>query len=366
MLRVLTVLMALMGTTFQLHGKKDFEDFVDSHNKKNVSWKAEISGRFDYDDSTSLTSALGINDVNTKNDANFKNFNDENNNGKGNSGNGNNGNGKGNEGNGNGNNGISRKLQSAPPASLDLRASFPNCWSLGYIRDQAGCGSCWAFSSMTSLSDRYCIKYSTSTATVQRSFSYEDLLECCPGTSSCAAGNGCNGGYMTSGFSYAKLYGISTGENYGNYTNCKPYFLPSGYSGQAPACASTCKNTFYYPTPYANDKLKISSYTILAGANIATVVASMKNALYNRGPIIVYMDVYQDFFAYKSGVYVHTSGAFAGGHAVRVIGYGTENGLNYWLIANSWGKYWGASGFFKIQSGVNMVNIEAYPVEGII
>jgi len=51
---------------------------------------------------------------------------------------------------------------------------------------------------------------------------------------------------------------------------------------------------------------------------------------------------------YKSGVYAHTTGRRLGGHAVKLIGYGEENGVKYWLCANSWGKSWGSNGFFKI------------------
>jgi len=62
-------------------------------------------------------------------------------------------------------------------------------------------------------------------------------------------------------------------------------------------------------------------------------------------------DVYEDFMNYESGVYVHTSGALEGGHAVKILGWGVENGLNYWLCANSWGESWGIDGFFKIAWG---------------
>lgn len=40
-----------------------------------------------------------------------------------------------------------------------------------------------------------------------------------------------------------------------------------------------------------------------------------------------------------------------GGHAVKMIGWGEENGFEYWICANQWGPYWGDNGFFKIKFG---------------
>ena len=55
-----------------------------------------------------------------------------------------------------------------------------------------------------------------------------------------------------------------------------------------------------------------------------------------NGPVEAAFTVYADFPNYKSGVYQYTSGDVLGGHAVRIIGWGEENGVPYWLIANSW------------------------------
>jgi len=83
-----------------------------------------------------------------------------------------------------------------------------------------------------------------------------------------------------------------------------------------------------------------------------------------HGPVEAAFSVYEDFLHYKSGVYVHTSGAYVGGHAVKMIGYGSENGTAYWLVANSWTTYWGDKGFFKILKGADECGIESGVVGG--
>jgi len=62
-------------------------------------------------------------------------------------------------------------------------------------------------------------------------------------------------------------------------------------------------------------------------------------------------NVYSDFMNYKSGIYKHTSGTLEGGHAVKILGWGVEGGVNYWICANSWGTSWGEKGFFRIAYG---------------
>lgn len=72
------------------------------------------------------------------------------------------------------------------------------------------------------------------------------------------------------------------------------------------------------------------------------------------------MEIYTDFFNYKSGIYSHASGSYAGGHAIKIIGWGADNGTSYWLVANSWGTQWGENGFFKIEIGTLNVDQAVY------
>lgn len=54
-----------------------------------------------------------------------------------------------------------------------------------------------------------------------------------------------------------------------------------------------------------------------------------------------------------------------GGHAIRIIGYGVEDGTKYWLCVNSWNETWGDNGTFKILRGNNECGIEDSGVAGL-
>ena len=104
-----------------------------------------------------------------------------------------------------------------------------------------------------------------------------------------------------------------------------------------------------------------STHTCLFGQ---VPVAQMKAELAKNGPIESAFTVYADFVHYKSGVYSHTTGSALGGHAVKIIGYGTENGSDYWLVQNSWTTTWGDGGYFKIKAGSDECGIESQAIAG--
>lgn len=74
------------------------------------------------------------------------------------------------------------------PEEFDSKKQWPNCNSISFIRDQASCGSCWAFGAVEAMSDRTCI---ASNGKTQVELSAEDLLTCC----GFLCGMGCNGGW---------------------------------------------------------------------------------------------------------------------------------------------------------------------------
>jgi cathepsin B len=255
----------------------------------------------------------------------------------------------------------------AAPTSFDTRTMWPGCAPItGHIRDQSSCGSCWAFGSSEAFNDRVCISNVTDQTPFAQLESVEDTTACCSG-GACGFSNGCNGGQPTAAWGWFRTAGLPSGGDYGDRgktDTCEPYTLPecahhvtnASYTPcptteyHTPKCTSACSNT--YSKSWSADKHYASASSSLRGVNaIMTDLAA-------HGSVSAAFTVYNDFLSYKSGVYVHKTGSALGGHAIKIIGYGTESGQDYWMCNNSWNPSWGDNGFFKILKGHNECGIE--------
>ncbi len=249
------------------------------------------------------------------------------------------------------------------PENFDLRTQWPQCESLREVRDQSNCGSCWALGAAEAMSDRICV---ASKGQLQTRVSAENILSCC---TSC--GFGCTGGYPSAAWSFWKNEGIPTGGPYADAQTCQPYDFPpcdhhvqgkygpcGGTEYKTPECKNECQKG--YPKSYAEDKwFAESAYSVPNNEK------SIMTELYQHGSVQVSFQVYKDFLHYKSGVYQHVHGKSLGYHAVKMIGWGIENGVKYWIIVNSWNEGWGDNGTFKILRGANHLGIEGQVVAGI-
>ncbi|PHU25721.1 Cathepsin B [Capsicum chinense] len=214
---------------------------------------------------------------------------------------------------------------------------------------QGHCGSCWAFGAVESLSDRFCIHYG-----LNISLSVNDVLACC----GFLCGEGCNGGYPISAWQYFVRKGVVT-------EMCDPYFDNIGCSH--PGCEPI------YPTPQCSRKCvkenllwSESKHFGVNAYEISSDPYSIMTEVYKNGPVEVTFYVYEDFAHYKSGVYKHVTGNYIGGHAAKLIGWGTsEEGEDYWLVVNSWNTDWGDDGYFKMRRGTNECDIESQVVSGL-
>jgi len=251
------------------------------------------------------------------------------------------------------------------PESFDPRDKWPECPTIKEIRDQGGCGSCWAFGAVTAMSDRICIH---SKGKQQVHVSSENLLSCCY-----SCGFGCNGGFPGAAWSFWHRKGLVSGGLYHSDQGCQPYQIepcehhvngtrmPCSEGGTTPKCHKKCENS-KYTVPYNKDK----SYG-QKSYSIKNNVQQIQMELMNNGPVEAAFTVFEDFPNYKSGVYQHVTGGPLGGHAIRILGWGVEGEEKtpYWLVANSWNYDWGDGGTFKILRGQDHCGIESGVVAGL-
>jgi len=97
-------------------------------------------------------------------------------------------------------------------------------------------------------------------------------------------------------------------------------------------------------------------YTFSGRFVSASGETQVQQMIMEGGPVETAFTVYTDFENYAGGIYKHTSGSMAGGHAVKIVGWGEESGTKYWKVANSWNPYWGEEGFFRIVRGDSQGN----------
>ncbi|XP_065211661.1 cathepsin B-like cysteine proteinase [Planococcus citri] len=260
------------------------------------------------------------------------------------------------------------------PLEYDARKYYSKCRSIGLIRDQSNCGSCWAVSAASVFSDRICI-HSEGRYNFSLSGHY---------TMSCDKRNyGCNGGYLDKVWKFYYETGCITGGEFQSDEGCQDYGLkhcgrfPKKYPcsmplAYTPRCLKTrCTNEWYKYTK-EKDIFTVDDYYQVGDTYITLFNEFLiKDEILTNGPVQAGFLVYKDFVTYKSGIYNHKPyfwedfDDILGGHAVKIIGWGEEKGVKYWIVANSWTEEWGEKGTFRIARGKNNCFIESMVYAGI-
>ncbi|KAF7830595.1 low-temperature-induced cysteine proteinase-like [Senna tora] len=199
------------------------------------------------------------------------------------------------------------------PDSIDWRKEG----AVAEVKDQGSCGSCWAFSTIAAVEG---INKIVTGDLI--SLSEQELVDC-----DTSYNEGCNGGLMDYAFEFIiKNGGIDSEKDY-------------PYKGLGSRCDTYRKNKAkvvaidgYEDVP-ANDE------------------DALKNAVANQPVSIAIEGGGRDFQLYDSGVFTGSCGTSLD-HGVTAVGYGSENGLDYWIVKNSWGSSWGERGYIRMQRNI--------------
>lgn len=200
---------------------------------------------------------------------------------------------------------------SALPVSVDWTTKG----AVTPVKDQGQCGSCWSFSATGALEGAWFVKRNALT-----NLSEQQLVDC-----STAEGNqGCNGGLMDYAFQYVVANGLTTEAAY-PYTATGP---------------NACKAKGH---PVA---VKVSGFTdVPTNSQLALMTAVVQQ------PVAVAIEADENAFQfYSSGVLTKPCGTNLD-HGVLLVGYGSQGGLDYYKVKNSWGASWGQGGYVLLGRG---------------
>jgi len=202
------------------------------------------------------------------------------------------------------------------PATVDWRTSGVAT----AVKDQGYCGSCWAFASTAVIESHVALNTG-----LLFDLSVQQIAMCSPNPNECGGTGGCEGATAEIAFDYLSTsaglfeeYQYSYASYYGKDYDCT---LPSG-----------------------NPVASISGFVKLPENNYTALM----NAVATLGPIAISVDA-TTFGAYSSGVFDGCNQVKPDiDHAVVLMGYGTDNGQDYWLIRNSWAPDYGELGYIRV------------------
>jgi len=203
---------------------------------------------------------------------------------------------------------------SGAPSSVDWRSKGV----VNPVRDQGQCGSCWAFATTANAESVWALSSGQ-----LLDLSEEFLVDCASGVG--YFNLGCNGGQPDSAFKYM----INNGQC---YESSYPY--KAGTTKTAGTCQSCSKTPVHFS----------ACYDVESNNQVALMGAVAKQ------PVAVAIDAGTRYFqSYSGGILDSTACGDELNHAVEVVGYGSQNGVDYWLVRNSWSASWGENGYVRIK-----------------
>lgn len=231
------------------------------------------------------------------------------------------------------------------PAHFDSRSRWPRY--ISPARDQGWCGADWAVTLADVVSDRFAIQ---SNGAETLALSPQVFLSC-----NRRGQQGCRGGHIDVAWSFAKSHGLVDEE-------CLPYVA------NVTRCPFRPRHDLVQDGCRIRNPQRTSRYKVGPPSRLKREEDIMYDIM-ESGPVQAILTVHQDFFHYRDGIYRRShfgDNKLQGLHAVRIVGWGEDQGDKYWIVANSWGPEWGENGFFRIARGVNESGIESFVVTVLV
>eukprot|EP00933_Yihiella_yeosuensis_P061146 TRINITY_DN63971_c0_g1_i1.p1 TRINITY_DN63971_c0_g1~~TRINITY_DN63971_c0_g1_i1.p1 ORF type:complete len:391 (+),score=83.33 TRINITY_DN63971_c0_g1_i1:113-1285(+) len=223
-------------------------------------------------------------------------------------------------------------------ASVDWRSSLT---SSSFVKDQGACGSCWAVAVAGALE----MRAEQKARKTPMQLSFKQLVDCVPNPDHCGGTGGCEGATAELAFQYVQQYGLSASSEYG------------GELSRTESCRASDQSA----------KVKTSGFVSLPVNRLQPLLEAL-----NDGPVVVSVDG-GNWMSYNGGVFSGCSRDATINHAVLAVGYGHDDtlGMDYWLIRNSWGAFWGENGYIRLQRHSSDEGVEGHcgidhdPKEGV-
>ncbi|KAL0487547.1 cathepsin B-like protein [Acrasis kona] len=233
------------------------------------------------------------------------------------------------------------------PESYDFRTNHPD-W-VPPIRNQGLCGSCWAFSTSYVYSTRLYLsaKQQGAPNVYKQIFSPQHQINCHRSQYL----NGCSGGVIQDAFESIQEFGTTT-DTCVPYKSSKDYFDVRRHKCTVTTCKRSTDPVKMY---YGSRTIRVEVDDNNTAEDIAYL---MKRQILTQGPVSTSFRIGIDFLTFfkknPKGIYKGSSTkGRLGSHAIVTLGWGVENGVEYWICANSWGTSWGNQvttlGYFKFK-----------------
>jgi len=219
------------------------------------------------------------------------------------------------------------------------------------------CGSCWAHGALSAFADR--IKIARGAKGVDINFAIQYILNC--GTE--VAGS-CHGGYHTAVYEFITQTGFVPFDSCLQYEACSSESDEGSckygdYSCNAMNTCRTC-STFDSAGGFCSGIDIFPNASVAEYGEVPNSVSALKAEIYKRGPVACGVNA-EPVLKYTGGIFSDTTADQGVNHIVSIIGWGVDSDTNqeYWIIRNSWGEYWGEMGYFRIETGSNILGIES-------